>query len=384
MNKILFVGGNWDLNGGKESKIVNEFAKYLPDATIYNGGNYDDLNKILESSINYSVVIWWANVPNHLPKIRNVKDINYKTMLVSSKRNVDNKYSFQDLLQRSFALKSNLTIEFIKKNDLYSMKLFDPLGNVWYEGTNVKECSLELMDRLNFIKSITRDSTVSSEESIGALAWFFNMFKEKMYKSDINPIVPVKNVFLNLVKEYASKFAEVTFETKDVKRFLGNASFRCPKGFPSFREGKYIFVSKRNVNKEFIGIDEFVPVYLENGKVYYCGDNKPSVDTPIQVRLYKLLPNINYMIHSHCYIAGAPFTKKSLPCGAIEEVTEILELLEKEYDNDLNKDFYLINLEGHGSIMMSNSPEQLMNIDMISRKLPENHYSKKIDKTKIS
>lgn len=379
-NKILFVGGNWDLNGGKESKIVNEFAKYLPNVTVYNGGNYNDLNKILELSINYDTVIWWANVSNELPKIRNVKDINYKTMLVSSKRNIDNKYSFQDLLQRSFALKSNLTIEFSKKNDLYSMKLFDPLGNVWYEGTNIKECAKELIDRLNFIKSITRESTISKEENNGALAWFFNMFKEEIYKSDSNPIMPVKEVFLNLVKEYASKFAEATFETKDVKRFLGNASFRCPKGFPSFRDGKYIFVSKRNVNKEFIGIDEFIPVFLENGKIYYCGDSKPSVDTPIQVRLYELLPNINYMIHSHCYIDGAPFTQKSLPCGAIEEVKEILKLLEKEYNNDLNKDFYLINLIGHGSIMMSKNPEQLMNINMVGRKLPENMYVKKLIK----
>lgn len=377
-NKILFVGGNWDLEGGRQSKIVNEFAKNLPDVTVFNGGNYNDLNEILESCINYDVVIWWANVPNELPKIRNVKDINYKTMRVSSKRNVDNKYSFQDLLQKSFALKSNLTIEFSKNNDLYIMKLFDPLGNVWYEGTNIKECSEELMDRLNFIKSITRESTVASEENIGALEWLFNMFKKEMYKSDSNPTIPVKKVFLNLVKDYASKFAEATFETKDVKRFLGNASFRCPKGFPSFREGKYIFVSKRNVNKEFIGIDEFVPVYLENGKVYYCGNSKPSVDTPIQVRLYELLPNINYMIHSHCYIDGAPFTQKSLPCGAIEEVEEILELLEKEYNNDLNKDFYLINLIGHGSIMMSKNPEQLMNIDMVGRKLPENMYVKKL------
>lgn len=379
-NKILFVGGNWDLFGGKESKIVNEFAKYFPNVTVYNGGNYSDLNKILELSINYDTVIWWANVSNELPKIRNVKDINYKTMLVSSKRNIDNKYSFQDLLQRSFALKSNLTIEFSKKNDLYSMKLFDPLGNVWYEGTNIKECAKELIDRLNFIKSITRESTISKEENNGALAWFFNMFKEEIYKSDSNPIIPVKEVFLNLVKEYASKFTEATFETKDVKRFLGNASFRCPKGFPSFRDGKYIFVSKRNVNKEFIGIDEFIPVFLENGKIYYCGDSKPSVDIPIQVRLYELLPNINYMIHSHCYVDGAPFTQKSLPCGAIEEVKEILKLLEKKYNNDLNKDFYLINLIGHGSIMMSKNPEQLMNINMIGRKLPENMYVKKLIK----
>lgn len=379
-SKILFVGGNWDLNGGKKSKIVDEFAKYLPNSTIYNGGDYNDLNKILESCINYDVVIWWANVPNELPKIRNVKDINYKTMLVSSKRNVDNKYSFQDLLQRSFALKSNLTIEFSKNENKYKMKLFDPLGNVWYEGLDIEACSKALLNRLTFIKSITRESTISSEENIGALAWFFNMFKEEIYKSTDNPIIPIKKEFLNIVRDYATKFAEATFQTKDVKRFLGNASFRCPKGFPSFRDGKYIFVSKRNVNKEFIGIEEFVPVYLENGKIYYCGSNKPSVDTPIQVRMYNLLPNINYMIHSHCYIEDAPFTQKALPCGAVEEVDEIRELLKDYYDNDFNKDFYLINLVGHGSIMMSNTPEQLRNVAMVGRQLPEDMYSRKLVK----
>lgn len=379
-NKILFVGGNWDLNEGKRSKIVDEFAKYLPNATVYNGGDYNDLNKILESCINYDIVIWWANVPNELPKIRNVKDINYKAMLVSSKRNIDNKYSFQELLQRSFALKSNLTIEFSKNDDLYSMKLFDPLGNVWYEGTSIEECSEELLARLNFIKSITRESTVSSEENIGALAWFFNMFKEEIYKSELNPTIPIKKEFLNIVRDYASKLAEATFQTKDVKRFLGNASFRCPKGFPSFRDGKYIFVSKRNINKEFIGIEEFVPVYLENSKIYYCGENKPSVDTPIQVRMYEKLPNINYMIHSHCYIDRAPYTKKALPCGAIEEIDEIEKLLEEYYNNDYYRDFYLMNLIGHGSIMMSKNPEQLRNINMIGRQLPENMYQKLVKK----
>mgnify|MGYP003304293559 CR=1 FL=1 len=31
------------------------------------------------------------------------------------------------------------------------------------------------MDRLNFIKSITRESTVSSEENIGALLFYFEL-----------------------------------------------------------------------------------------------------------------------------------------------------------------------------------------------------------------
>lgn len=370
-SRILFVGGNWDLNGGRKSKIVEEFAKFLPNVTVYNGGNFNDLNDILESCVNYDIVLWWANVSNDLPKIRNVKDINYKVMLVSSKRNVEGKYSFQDLLQRSFSLKSNLTIEFSMVDNKYYMRLFDPLGNMWYEGFSIKLCSKILIERLNFIRSITRESTVSNEENVGALAWFFNMFKDEMYESNDNPFVPIKEEFLEIVRNYAYKFAEATFETKEVKRFLGNASFRCPKGFPSFRDSKYIFVSKRNVNKEFIGIKEFVPVYLEDGKLFYCGDNKSSVDSPIQVRLYSLLPNINYMIHSHCYIENAPYTNVVLPCGALEEVDEIKNVIKKYYDNDYNKDFYVVNLLGHGSIMMSNKPSQLKNIRMVGRKLPE-------------
>lgn len=373
-SRILFVGGNWDLNDGRKSKIVEEFAKFLPNVAVYNGGNFNDLNDILESCVNYDIVLWWANVSNDLPKIRNVKDINYKVMLVSSKRNVDGKYSFQDLLQRSFSLKSNLTIEFSKVDNKYYMRLFDSLGNMWYEGFSIKMCSKILIKRLNFIRSITRESTLSNEDNVGALAWFFNMFKDEMYESNDNPFVPIKEEFLEIVRNYAYKFAEATFETKDVKRFLGNASFRCPKGFPSFRDGKYIFVSKRNVNKEFIGIKEFVPVYLEDGKLFYCGDNKPSVDSPIQVRLYSLLPNINYMIHSHCYIENAPYTDVALPCGALEEIDEIKKVIKKYYDNDYHKDFYVVNLLGHGSIMMSNKASQLKNIRMVGRRLPEKMY----------
>lgn len=195
-----------------------------------------------------------------------------------------------------------------------------------------------------------------------------------MYKSDYVLNIPEKKEFLNLIRKYAYTFASATFETKNVKRFLGNASFRCPKGFPSFRDRKYIFVSKRNVNKEFITIDDFVPVYYEDNKLYYCGNNKPSVDSPIQVMLYYKLPNINYMIHSHCYIENAPYTEMSVPCGAIEEVDEILNVIINYYDNDFNKTAYFINLKGHGSIMMSNNTQQLENIKIIGRKLPEIMY----------
>ena len=49
-------------------------------------------------TINYDTVILWTNVANELSKIRNVKEINYKMMLVSFKINDNNKYTFQSLL----------------------------------------------------------------------------------------------------------------------------------------------------------------------------------------------------------------------------------------------------------------------------------------------
>ena len=117
-SKILFVGGSWNLDGGKKSKIVDTFASSLDNVTLYNGGYYQNLDNIINQATNYDIVFWWANVDNDLPKIRNVKEMNYKTMLVSSKRNDNNKYTFQELLQRSFKLKSNLTIEFSRINDI--------------------------------------------------------------------------------------------------------------------------------------------------------------------------------------------------------------------------------------------------------------------------
>lgn len=187
---------------------------------------------------------------------------------------------------------------------------------------------------LLYLKSITRQSTTKSDTSNGlVLSWYFDSFKQNMQQTDNTVAVPDETKFIELVRSYAEKFHEIMQPTKDVKRFLGNCSAkplppqvgRCSKGMPSFKTKDYVFVSQRNVDKEYLDISHFVPVYEEDGKIYYCGDNKPSVDTPIQLMLYKTLPNIRYMIHSHCYAENAVMTTKSILCGAIEEVDEVLQ-----------------------------------------------------------
>lgn len=150
MEKILFVGGtfNNDLNDkglyGKKSGLVNKFYNNFKNKSFeikcVNGGKYDELKCLLKESSNYDYVFWWANVDNTFEKIRNVKEISPKVMLISSKRNDNNKYSFQELVQRSLAAKANLTFEFSRKeSSLFNIRLFDPLGSVWYNGTEIRQ-----------------------------------------------------------------------------------------------------------------------------------------------------------------------------------------------------------------------------------------------------
>ena len=63
-----------------------------------------------------------------------------------------------------------------------------------------------------------------------------------------------------------------------------------------------------------------------------------------------------------------------MPCGALEEISEIENLIKVNFNNDYTKDLYLINLKGHGSIMMSSYASQLENISIIGRELPERMF----------
>lgn len=379
--KILMVGGSFDNNGGRESGLVNKITESIKkknsDIEVINGGFYENLKNIIENQISkYDVVFWWANVPNELPKIRDVKDVAPYIMLVSSKRNDGDKYSFKELVARTLSIKANLTFEFKKVEDgKFNIMIFDPLGSCWYDGMDVDSAVESALNRLNFLMNITRQKTYQATEGKNlVLSWYFDRFKEEMYKTDKNIEVPNELVFVDKVKEYATVFQNIMKpETPSIKPILPPQVGRCGKGMPSFRKDGYVFVSKRNVDKQFITIEDFVPTYLEDEKVYYCGDKKPSVDTPIQLRLYEKLPNINYMIHSHCYIKNAPFTKISVPCGAVEEVDEVCKAILKYY-NGFEENKYIINLIGHGSILLSKTIEGLDGVEYYGRQMPEKMF----------
>jgi len=349
---VLIVGGTFDKEKGKPSGLINKIFNEVCNrkditVTLFNGGTVEKLqNGIIENCKYHDIVLWMPNVSNNEEKIRNVKEVNPKTILISSKRNDNNKYNFAELISRALSMKSNLTIEFSKVSDKeFNMMVFDPLGNQFYNGTDIKQMVEKLFDRAIELTNFTRKPT-------------FPIINETTI-----PEVPNEEEFFNFARSCSDIFHNLINPAEGTTRFLGNMSFRCQNGFPSFRGNNgLIFVSQRNVDKSKITKDSFVATYLdENEDVKYYGNKKPSVDTPVQLRLYKKYPQINYMIHAHCYFQspdGCVYTKHPVPCGAIEEVAEI----ESVIPNDIDLDFIAINLIGHGCILMVKDVSSFTNL----------------------
>ena len=248
--KFLIVGGTFDEDGGRPSglieKIVTEFriAELNNNIEIlsFNGGDYNDLTKIQTNLLPYfDIVLWWANVPNDLPKIRDVKEVNYKVISVTSKRNDNNKYTFQEILQRMLQQKANLNVIFEKQEDgNFKFSLADPLGNMFYSGDRPKLLVEAIIKRATFLKEITRLGTINDTEHQGQFDWYYKMFNEDVVNDcsssteKVNQLKEIENKkkFLSLVKEYAEVFTKAIFNVKEqaeIKRFLGNASFRCQR-----------------------------------------------------------------------------------------------------------------------------------------------------------
>ena len=362
---IVIVGGTFDEDGGSRSKIVDLIAEgvYLSDDVeltgFHNGGCYDNLSFLMENTAEKAdIVLWFANVPNHLKKVTNIKNLNSKIILVGSKRNTNEEYTFQDLMAKALEKKNNLMVEFrtcLEKRDVVA-RLLDPLGNQWYPKEGF---SYDMVELGKAVAKRTVELTYVTRQSV------YNKNSQAISPPDNSET----NLFLDIIRESAETFSELIRPSNGVTRYLGNASFRCERGFPSMRADNGIFVSRRNVDKAHIGRDAFVYVERVDCRLWYHGEHKPSVDTPIQSALYALFPWTNYMLHSHVYVEGAPFSSKMIPCGGLEEIAEIISVL-GEY-KPLDYKSFAINLKGHGSIIFTNQPESIRSYKFYARPRPE-------------
>ena len=380
MKKVILFGGNFGPDQGRISGYMVKFANAISkmpevELTAIHGGSVDYINSYLNPDMplnigQYDIVLWFPNISNDEEKtVSSIKKKFPKIILVASKNNRDGKYFPQDLISRMLSVKSNLCLEFLTAQVGPSPKiaanLLDPLGNAFITG----EIDIPKIARAVITRSIQLcEYTRMGSKSIGTLG---------------GRKIPDDPRFFEAARKRAEEFHSLIHPAEGVARFLGNLSFRCEKGFPSYRgEDGFIFVTRRNVDKCAITQESFVPARLEIRSmqsvhnstpvssevvtVGYLGDVKPSVDTPVQVALYHAYKNVNYMIHSHVYVKDGIFTEEVIPCGALEEAIEILRI---QPDRDLAN--FSINLLGHGSIVFSRDLDYLESRIYMAREIPE-------------
>lgn len=344
MNKYI-VGGTFDSDGGQPSSVVHVMAKNLQNYKVINGGYIDDLYRFRPHGID--ILIWMPNVDNSEDKILpRLKVMNPKMMLISSKRIDRRNYTDFNVIVGAIKSKSNLCIRIDKSDNRFSFDILDPLGNSFGSTDNIDVMVNILNRRIDELKKVSRMSTQQAE---------FDPFPDSN---------SVSYGFLSTVQHFGQRFAEI-IKAENPDRFLGNASTRCEFGFPSEKRDDHILISKRNINKETICSDDFVKTYSTKNGIFYVGKCKPSVDAPIQLKLYDYYKKINYIIHGHCYIEGANYTRIKLPCGDLREFNEIKKLHRSDVD------FATTNIFGHGCLIMCNDLKDFYNIQLTPRPIPE-------------
>lgn len=327
MKRVLIVGGNFG-DVPKESSVMDKLANIL-NADIENGGSISDL-KSYSIIAGYDMAIWGANVDNTVEKFYPKKTVG--TVLICTKVLREDR-DVGDAVARIFKMNANAVIAIDNRDKPFTFKLIDALGNIWCSTSDLKE----LANRINDFKNWTRGSV-----RIGTT---YDINLESMVCD-----TPKLSELTDIVKVVADKV-----ENERGGRYFGNVSTRCAKLFPSSRNEGKIMVSGRSVPKDRLTVDDFVIANKDvDGTVHFFGNNKPSVDTPIQLELYKHLPNINYMIHGHAYIDNLDTTNEYFPCGDMREVDSVLNLL-----TDHNTHSFTINLKNHGFLIGTNNIKTL-------------------------
>ena len=132
---ILIVGGNFDDEGGRSSSYITKFGNEVLASEYvtvndsfhcYNGGSFEKLETILSCIDESDLIFWFANAPNDKEKlVRNLKSLNPRAILITSKNNMDGKYTYMDLVARALQTKSNLLVEFTKSDTMIEATILD-------------------------------------------------------------------------------------------------------------------------------------------------------------------------------------------------------------------------------------------------------------------
>jgi len=374
--KSLLVGGTFSDNAtkAKASKLFGQFAgTFLSNLNcsgrLINGGSLKELEDALEYAKDVQVCVWWANIPDKdLPKVvKQLKRNNPTMVLVTSKRNTERQYSIADVTMHALKCRANLLAEIRTRGKQYCVRVLDPLGNQYHE------------DTVDFAKA----GNIAGARCVELL----KVRRACSIRVDNAVTVPNQPDFLAIVREAAHRFSELLPQVTNTERFLGNASFRCSWGFPSFRNKDGVFVTRRNVNKEELTMDQFVLVEsAPNGNVLYWGNHKPSVDTPIQLSLYNYYPQVKYMLHGHVYVKNAKFVTNAddvslvVPCGALQEAEAVKRFVDRRFvGRSIKSGNIKLNLRGHGHLILARDLDFIRETEFMGRNFPEYQHDVRIE-----
>jgi hypothetical protein len=332
--KTLIVGGDFG-DTPKQSSILKKISSYFGQPCI-NGGKISDL----PNTITTDLAIWMPNISNEEEKHYPVK--NTGCVLFVSKVMREG-YTDVDAVERIFKMHGNAVIAIYKETDLVRFRLLDSLGNEWYNGTDIGELCNKICNFYEFTKNAIRCKSTQIQTE----------------RPTPNPDI---TEFIDINKQLSD-----FIQTSCGERFFGNLSTRCSKLFPTSRYTDIsMFVSPRNIDKSHITINDMV--YCENNEngISYVGDKKPSVDSPIQLKVYKKCKDVNYMIHGHAFIEDddkATETKQYYLCGDLREAGDVIRIIETR--KKLAKlDYGAINLKKHGFLLYADTLTNLQNLIM--------------------
>lgn len=323
--KTTIVGGNCG-TGKRSSSIVNKIATHFDNVNVLNGCELEELPKVVEG-----LTLWMPNIDNSFDKYYPSKTKG--TCLIVSKvvrhdeAEAAGEHKFFQAVNRIFKMHGNAVIAIEKNTDTFVFNLIDALGNIWVSTSDIKELTETIKAFVDWSNGQIRKSIpryVEMRTSIG------------------NRLIVDR--FMELVRTNAKRIMDGTSD-----RYFGNCSTRCMSSFPSVNIPEAFLFSPRNVSK--LELETTDMVYVTN--FGHVGERKPSVDTPVQMELYKNLPNIKFMIHGHAFFDDVETTKHYFPCGDMREADEVLRIVDK------NDSFFALNLKNHGYLVGSEMLDDL-------------------------
>jgi hypothetical protein len=345
--KVQIIGGTFSkaVEERKMSSVISKLENNLRD--IFNtpiltyGANGGSINKLkqLANSIDANLTIWMPNVSNEEEKIYPKKPKG--SILICSKVLRKNR-TIYDAVGRIFKMHGNAVIAIEKTTNKFVFTLLDALGNGWVRTSDISTLAKVIFKFYTWTQGVKR---------IGST---YTNLKHSMLPEEYANL----RQFCKLNTLVADKV-----ENGSTNRYFGNCSTRCALMFPSMRSNDgHILVSRRNSNKKRLEASDMVVVYKSDkmNTIRYEGDKqiKPSVDTPIQLELYKKFSKINYMIHGHAYIddkySMIPFTESYFSCGDLREAKEVEKYI-------VNASAYAVNLRNHGFLLYSETLYDLKN-----------------------